>query len=68
MTADAVAINRTRAAVLLDDDTVIPFETMWDAFGDETDDCDAAVSAIFPLADGRWCAIDLTAFDPVAVH
>lgn len=66
--SEAVAINRSQSLVILENDVVIKFEKMWDAFGEETRDCSEAVSAIYPLSDGRWVALDLTAFDPVASH
>jgi hypothetical protein len=64
MTPDAVAINRALKFVLLDNDTIVAFDKMFDEFGDETDDGLIATSAIFPLPDGRWCAINLSAFTP----
>lgn len=55
---DVVAICRSQACAVLDDGTIIHFDQMFDAFGDLTDD----------VADGRWLAIDLSAFSNVARH
>jgi hypothetical protein len=65
---NAVAVNRSKGFVLLDDGTVVQLDQMFDIFGDETDDAAEAVSATASLPDGRWMAIDLVAFDPIAVH
>lgn len=65
---DVLAINRSQACAILDDGTIIHFDRMFDAFGEETDDVGEATSVTAPLPDGRWLAIDLGAFDNVARH
>jgi hypothetical protein len=64
----ALAINRAEAFALLDDGSIVHFSNMFDAFGDETDDSMEAVSAVAPLPDGKWMAINLTMFEGVATH
>lgn len=65
---DVVAVNRKTAHAVLDDDTIVEFVSMYDAFGSETDDFSEAVSAIAELPGGKWIAIDLTCFEQVSVH
>ena len=65
---DVVAINRARRMALTDDDAVLRLEILLDEDGDETDDIDDALVAIAQHPNGKWWAIDLTAFEEQQVH
>lgn len=56
-------MNQQTGIVWLDTDEECLITNLYDAFGEETDDFDEAVSALAPLADGRWLVIDLTQYD-----
>lgn len=60
---EIVAVDRKAKVALFDDDEVRPFASMYDEFGDETDDGTAAVSAIVKIHETCWLTIDLTAFE-----
>jgi hypothetical protein len=62
MTLQAVAVNRKGKYFRLVDDSKLPFCSMMDINGDETEDADACVIALFQLPDGRFSGVDLRLF------
>jgi hypothetical protein len=66
--AHVTAISRQGGYAILDDGAMIKFHAAYDEFGEETDDLSEAVTAIAPLPDGTWIAIDFRYFDPVVVN
>lgn len=65
---DAEAVNVRDRLVLLENGSTVPIDTLIDAWGDETDDEGLARTAICPLPDGKWMAVDLTLFTWGKVH
>lgn len=63
---DVFAINVAQRIAVMDDDSVVHLETLLDVDGEETDDTEAARSAVGQLPDGSWLAIDLTQFETTA--
>lgn len=68
MTYSAVALNRKQRLIILTDDTVIPFATMLDANGEETDDPGECAVAIIQLPNGMWTGVHLSDFDETGVN
>ncbi len=68
MLSRIIAVHRWRKIAVTEDGSECPFTDMLDWQGEETEDVDEAVAAICQLPDGRWCAIDLSAFDREAIH
>ncbi len=62
MTLQAVAVNRKGQYFRLDDDSKLPFCAMMDANGEDTEDPDACVIALFQLPNGRFSGVDLRLF------
>lgn len=60
----ALAVNRDRRLVLMDNDDVIPITNMIDADGAETDAADEAIGFVAgPTRAGEWLAGLFEAFD-----
>ncbi len=66
MMSDVAAVNVGQRIAVMDDDTIVHLETLLDADGEETDDAEAARSAVGQLPDGSWLAVDLTQFETAA--
>lgn len=60
---DVAAINFDEGIMVLEDETVLQIDSMYDDDGEEIDDPDLAVTAIAELPDGRWLSVDLNCFE-----
>ncbi len=65
---DIESVNTKARIAFTDDGQLCEITNLFDADGDETAGADEAVAAVVKLPDGRWAAVDLTAFDPVATN
>jgi len=68
MVYEAIALNRKQKLIILTDDTVIPFASMLDADGEETDDPRECALAIIQLPNGKWSYVDLSDFDETSIN
>lgn len=59
-----VAINKPQRIVILDDESLAPFDTLIDQNGDVTDDTDDAVCVLVKLPDGEWETVTISDFEP----
>ena len=63
-----ISVNVPQRIALTDEGQTVELESLFDEFGDETDDTDIAVAAAGPLPDGRWFSLDLRLFVPATVN
>lgn len=62
------AVNVRGRLALTADGVECEITNLLDIDGDETDDADAAESAVAALPDGRWAWIKLSEFEPATVN
>ena len=60
-----VAVNVAARIALASDGRECPVTNLLDSDGDETEDTEAAVTAVVHYADDKWFTILLSEYDPV---
>ncbi len=65
---DIIAVCRSKRLAVTDNDEICPITNFLDEMGDETDDAQAACTAVVKVRDDLWMAIDLRDYDPSGVN
>lgn len=59
----AVAINKAKRFIRLEDDTTLPIVALLAADGEETENMDECIIALFQLPDKMYSGVDIRRFD-----
>lgn len=64
------AINREQRLGILDTNEIFSFDTLYDRYGEETDEIDEYGYAVAQLADGKWIVVEFKNFptEHIRVH